>query len=136
MENIQDFKQHNREWKQKASTAKTLSNFLLHYIDAYEELLEDFEKEGKIEEKQANNLITSQIINKIIHKEEKEEQEQHTNLAKENENIMDMMKTMMEKITALESNKTNKKQEKGKLAWSIEPPKEGEPTEKSPRKIL
>ena len=103
----------------KDLSQETLFNFRLCYINAYEELLEELKREDKYEEDQANNLITSHMINEILEKEEKEGQEnvQHAHLATENKDILEMKKNMMQKITALENNKTNKKQEKGKMAW-------------------
>ena len=101
-------------------------------------MLEEVEKEGKIEE-EAHNVITSEMIQAILDQGEEEQVgEQQAHLATENEKLIGLIEKLTQKVTALESGKGDRNnrrndQERGKgpMAWRREAPKEGESKEKT-----
>ena len=137
METIVEFKQRNREWKCKTLAKKKPINFRQHYINAYEELLEEVEKEAIISEMIKALLVQGDDAEDNEH----QGREQQAHLATENEQLMDLIINLTHKVNALESRKGGRSDQNrdcnagggglDPMVWQRVAPKEGEPAEKT-----
>ena len=115
MEQIQSFKHHVREWKRK--TTKTPELFRAHFIEAYEELLEeerganDEPEEPEDGPEKAYSAYSSEDIQHLLNSvgmgQEQEIQHQ-ANMTTENARMLELLKKLTAKVSALEkSNRDN-----------------------------
>ena len=147
MQRIEQFRQSNREWKRKTIADQTIINFRTHYVDAYKELLEDIgnEEEKEKHESTVRNVITSDIIRKMLDMQEKDEDveepeptTQFALMAQMNNKLLEQLNKLTEKVQHLESksnkrssnsynnannNGNNNRNNNGKMAWRKIAPK-------------
>ena len=138
IERVADFKQHVREWKRK--TTKTPELFQTHFIEAYEEILNDEAGEEETTE-EANNTLTSeqlqQILNSMGVNDTPNEQANISTDCK----LLELIEKLTEKVSRLEGNikktsdqtkntKQHAQPRNGRNAWRKVAPKSCEPLEK------
>ena len=143
MERVVEFKHHVREWKRKAT--KTPELFRTHFIEAYEEMLDEEEEAQEQEQEEgANNAYTSEDIQKLLDAaglgQTQSDQQQHANMStgtSETAKMLDLIAKLTDKVSALESAPRQRERRnvgnggKGAMAWRREPLKEGDPVEKT-----
>ena len=135
MEWVGEFKQHVREWKR--ITTKTPELFRTHFIEAYEEMLND-EAGEEMRTEEANNVLTSEQLQQILNSVGvTEAPPEHANMSTDTK-LLELIERLTKKVSALESKGDSKpnqrqrpQQDRGRMAWRREAPKEGELLEKT-----
>ena len=137
MQKIKAFKSNNREWKRKSATDKTIENFRTHYIEAYEEMLENFSEAEQEQQQEAHNIMPKDLIDAILQQAQKDDDEEPPEKIAANTTNGNEMTEMLKKILQQLAGNTNgnsaeksggrnndPRKGKGKMAWrKIEPAK-------------
>lgn len=145
MNRIEQMKPYVREWKKKSRVAMTINNLEQHFIEAYQEIIDEEEDMDDVIEKKINNIIDSEYIKTLLASEEdnttihNERDTEFANMMAQNQELIKMMKDLSAQVDTLKkannsrgqpNNNQNNGKGKGKMAWRKIAPKEGESTTK------
>lgn len=141
MEMIDEFKQQRREWKRKSREDKTIENFRLHFVEAYEDMLEDRDRSEDPQE--AHNVLSSDILEALLNPQETKN-EHAMNIYEQNltnSELIKLVRRLEKKVEELQINGQRGGQNandggrngksNGPTSWRRVPPADGAPTEKT-----